>query len=112
MGPGVLESKPNGIVGQERFNSLGPLDETNTVTAEVVLIAEFKEFILALDPIGVEMVHGETFAVVFIDEGERRTAHLFRVDAKGGTHAADELGLSCSQFSEKGDDVTRPQGFR
>lgn len=90
--------------------SLGPLHETDAVSVEVFIKAEFRCIIAAAETVEVKMVQREPSLSVFIEQGKcgTRDRHC-AVNTEAGCNPPNELGLPTAELSGQGDKAARHQ---
>ena len=96
----------HGVVGQERLDEFGPLNETRCSRIEVVVSANVEGFFYVLDAIEVEVEHWsfQYCAVVFVDNGEcGRIDHI--VYSQNITECFDKGGFAGSHLAVEGEDI-------
>ena len=80
-GPSLLrvgrDAHGHRVVGQQRFDLLGPLHQTQVARIEVLFVSEVVGLFGSVDPVEVEMVDGPPVpAGVLVDDGERGTRNV------------------------------------
>jgi hypothetical protein len=87
------------MFGQQRLDVLRPLDETQAVAEEIVLVAQFKEFLDTLNAVGVEVVDGESVAGVLVDECEGRAGDRLARYPECFSNTLDEMRLARAEVT-------------
>ena len=101
----VLNLHSNVFFGQQRLNHLGPLDEAEVATIEVVLIADIVGLFQLFNAIKIKMINRLAFLCdILVDDGERRAIHLVG-DTHTVTQVFDEGGLARAHGAIEGDDI-------
>ena len=83
----------DGIFGKKVFDELGPLNETEGTTVEIILIAHVIDFLQALDAVEVEVEDALIMSFVLVDNGEGGTGDDI-LNTQFLTDSFDEGGLS------------------
>lgn len=111
MAAEVAQAEAQGVFGQQRFDAFGPLDEAEPVAVEILLVAQFEEFLDALDAVGVEVVDREGPARILVDERERGTRDGGFGKGIRRANTLDQVRLAGSQFAVESYHIPRLQPF-
>ena len=97
------------VVGQQLFDLLGPLHQTQVSRVEILLVTEVEGFPQVVDAVEIEVVDASVaLALVLVDDGERGAGH-----GVGGPEFCgdftDERGFARAHLAAEGDHRTAAQ---
>src|SRR5262245_40116673 len=87
---------------------LCPLDREHAVSSDLVE-AEIEHLARIVEAIEIDVEQRQAAAAIFLDERERRAAHLVRRDAEALREPLHERRLPCAEIAVEQHDVARPE---
>ena len=85
---------------QNFFDQIGPLDQADALSVEVVLVTDLIHLLDITDPIYVKMVKRKPAAIIDLHNGKGRTVYRFR-NSKSLCQSLGEYGLANSQVTHQ-----------
>jgi hypothetical protein len=100
----VAEPDLQPVIRQFSSGFLGPFNGHRMPAVKIIRQAQLRQLSFGLDAIQVRMRQAQS-AMVFMDQDERRAAHVARRGPETGGNSANQRGFPRSQLSEQCDDI-------